>query len=74
MDYDNEDLDDFDEEYLDEEEFGPDDYGFIIGPDGTLKSIVYPEDLMEAPPEEVQLILRLYGIDDYETLDGRTLH
>lgn len=74
MDYNDQDLDDFDEEYLDEDEFGPDDYGFIIGPDGTLKSIVYPEDLMESPPEEVQLILRLYGIDDYETLEGRTLH
>lgn len=50
------------------------DYAFIISADGELKSIVYPEDLMEDPPEEIQLILQVFGIDSVETSDTRTLH
>lgn len=50
------------------------DYAFIVSADGELKSIVYPEDLMEEPPEEIQLILQIFGIDNVETSDTRTLH
>lgn len=56
------------------EEYSQDDFGFIIGPDGELKSIMYPEHLMEDPPEEIKLILQIFGIDDINTLEDRTLH
>jgi hypothetical protein len=57
-----------------EETYDPNDYGFIIGPDGELKSIMYPPDLMEDPPEEIKMILEIFGIDNFETLDHRVLH
>jgi hypothetical protein len=57
-----------------DDEYDPSDYGFIISSDGELKSIMYPENLMEEPPEEIKLIMKILGIPDIETLDNRTLH
>jgi hypothetical protein len=62
------------EEYQEDEEFHQDDFGFIIGPDGSLKSVMYPEHLMEDPPQEIQAILSVFGIDSFEELGNRTLH
>jgi len=61
------------EEY-DEEEYGADDFGFVLGPDGELKSFMIPEHLMDDPPEEVMMILSIFGIDDINELGNRTLH
>jgi hypothetical protein len=61
-------------EELDEEEHSIDDFEFIIDANGDLKSMVIPEHLMNDPPEEIQLIMRLYGIEDLNMLDNRTLH
>ena len=61
------------EEY-DEEEYGADDFGFVLGPDGELKSFMIPEHLMDDPPEEVMMILSIFGIDDINDLGNRTLH
>jgi hypothetical protein len=57
-----------------EDESSIDDFAFVIGPDGELKSMIIPEHLMDDPPEEVQLILKLFGIEDLNTLDDRILH
>lgn len=57
-----------------DDEIEPDDFGFIIGPDGELKSIMYPEHLMDDPPEEIKLILEIFGIDNIETIENRILH
>jgi hypothetical protein len=62
------------EEYEEEDTFCKDDFGFIIGPDGELKSIMYPAHLMDDPPEEIMMILQMFGIDDFQTLETRTLH
>lgn len=62
------------EEYNEESDFGRDDYGFIIGPDGDLKSIIMPEHLMEDPPEEIKLILSIFGIDNIHELENKPLH
>jgi hypothetical protein len=64
-------IDEFEE---DDDDFAPDDFGFIIGPDGELKSVMYPEHLMEDPPEEIKMILQIFGIDSIDTLENRTLH
>jgi len=61
-------------ELEEDDEHDPSDYGFIISADGELKSVMYPEDLMEEPPEEIQLILKLFGISSIDTTEGRTLH
>jgi len=62
------------EEFEETEDFGKDDYGFILGPDGELKTFMIPEHLMEDPPEEVLAILSIFGIDDIHDLEDRTLH
>jgi hypothetical protein len=63
-----------DELEIDENDTGPDDFTFVIGPDGSLKTMMIPGHLMEDPPEEVQLILNLFGIEDINTIDNRILH
>lgn len=50
------------------------DYGFILHPDGSLKSVMLPELLMEDPPEEIQLILKIYGISSIYDLVDTTVH
>jgi hypothetical protein len=59
---------------IEDSDTGPDDFQFVIGPDGELKSMTIPQHLMEDPPEEVQCILALFGIDDINDLDDRILH
>lgn len=62
------------DEIEEEDEFSADDFGFIIGPDGELKGMMIPDHLMEDPPEEVMQILKIFGIDDLNSVGDRTLH
>ena len=63
------------EETIDDDgEFIEGDYGFIISPDGELKSMMFPETLMEDPPKAIRKILKIFGIKDIHTLGGQTLH
>jgi hypothetical protein len=62
------------EEFIEDNDWSPDDFGFIIGPDGELKTLMIPEHLMDDPPEEVKIILELFGIDDIHDLENRKLH
>lgn len=62
------------EDFEDDDDFNPNDFGFIISETGELKSVMYPENLMEEPPEEIKKILRIFGIDDITEIDHRTLH
>jgi hypothetical protein len=52
------------------------DYGFVIGPDGKLKSVFLPETFELDPPREIQKILKIFGIKDVYQIDaeGHTLH
>ena len=58
----------------DDDEFIDGDYGFIITAAGDLKSVVYPEDLMDDPPTEIKKILRIFGIKNIHQFEPRTLH
>jgi hypothetical protein len=62
------------EDYEDDEDFTDEDYGFILGPDGELKSLMIPEDLMENPPKKVLKILKILGIKDIHDIEPKTLH
>jgi hypothetical protein len=62
------------EELEEDDDYDADDFSFIIGSDGELKSIMIPGHLMDDPPSEVQLILKIFGINDIHQLEGRTLH
>lgn len=57
-----------------DDDFETDDYGFIVSADGELKSVLFPENLMDDPPIEVQMILKIYGITNFNELENKTLH
>ena len=63
-----------DVEDQEDELIGQDDFVIVIGPDGELKNIMFPDSIEEGLPEEVELILQLYGIDDIDEADGQTIH
>lgn len=68
-------IDQNDEEVYDyDDEFGPGDFGFVIGADGELKSMMIPEDLMEDPPHSVKRIMKIFGIKDLQEVTIKTLH
>ena len=56
-----------------QEELGENDYGFVVGADGELKSVFVPSTDLETPiPNNVLEILKMFGIQD---MGGqRTLH
>lgn len=56
-----------------QEELGENDYGFVVGADGELKSVFVPSADIETPiPNNVLEILKMFGIHN---MGGqRTLH
>lgn len=59
---------------IDDDDFDEGDYGFIIGANGELKTMMLPEDLMDDPPIEVKRILKIFGIRNIHQIEPRTLH
>lgn len=69
---DQENIEDFDDdEYEDIDET---DFAFVVSADGSLKSLMIPENLMENPPKEIVKILKIFGIKDIHLLEPKTLH
>ena len=62
------------EEYEEHDTDAAEDFTFVIGPDGELKSFSVPQHLMEDPPEPVQLILELFGIENIHELGQKIIH
>lgn len=54
-------------------DIGDDDYGFILGPNGELKSVFLPDDTSRVP-KKVKRLLKMFGIHDIDQLDNTTLH
>jgi len=65
-------IEEFDEE--NEDDYDPEDFGFIISADGSLKSVMLPETFMGDPPTEVKRILKIFGIKNIDNLIAPTLH
>jgi hypothetical protein len=63
-----------DQEDDEDDELEDGDYGFIIGPDGELKTLMIPEDLMGDPPNSVKRILKIFKIESLHHIEPRTLH
>lgn len=61
-------------EELDDNDLDMDDFGFIIGADGNLKSVMFPDKLMDDPPLEVLMILKIFGIENIEDVEIKTIH
>jgi hypothetical protein len=62
-----------DEDFADDEEITDADYGFIIGPDGELKSMFMPDDPMQPIPDTVLTIMEMFGIEDSDITDSITI-
>lgn len=54
-------------------DIGEDDYGFVIGPNGELKSVFLPPDTSKVP-KKVKRLLKIFGVHDIDQLNGYTLH
>ena len=61
-------------EYEETDEDSVDDFTFVLHSDGSLKSFAIPQHLMYELPEEVQLILELFGIDNIDKLNNQVIH
>lgn len=58
-----------------DQEITDDDYGFIFGPDGELKSVFLPDNVPFKTPKNISKILKMFGINDLENIDNtQTLH
>lgn len=55
-------------------EISDEDYGFILGPNGELKSVFLPDSLPFKTPKNIAKIFKMFGITDPEQLDNTTLH
>jgi hypothetical protein len=62
------------EDGLHEEDLGEEDYGFILGPDGELKSIFLPNCMPDEVPEKIAQIFRIFGYSDPDQFGDETLH
>jgi hypothetical protein len=62
------------DEYEETNEDAADDFTFTLGSDGRLKSFSIPQHFMDNMPDEVQMILELFGIDDIHELHNKTIH
>jgi hypothetical protein len=59
----------------DDSVFGEDDYVFVLGPDGKLKTAMIPEATTFESPENVIKILTIFGMCDVDNMHGNaTLH
>ena len=65
-------------EYDDRTEFtvADSDFGFLIDNEGNLKTVFGPNELFDDPPESVQKILDMFGVDSAELImrSGATIH
>ena len=57
-----------------ENEIRDDDYVFVIRADGTLKTVMMPEENAVDTPDEIQRILSVYNMDLAELAEPRVLH
>lgn len=61
------------EDGLYDTEIEDDDYGFILGPNGELKSVFLPENIPFELPEKLAKLFELFGITD-PNQTNTTLH
>jgi len=57
-----------------EGDLGEEDYGFVVGPDGELKSIIVPEVVPFKTSKKIQKIFKMFGITDPGQIGNSTLH
>jgi len=68
-----EEQEDFDLHDAYEDELTDQDYGFVLSPDGELKSVFVPHDMMDIP-DKVKSIFSMFGIEDPHMVKVHSVH
>lgn len=55
-------------------EVGEEDYCFIVGPNGDLKTIFMPDSIPFTTPKKLTKLFKMFGIQDPEKLGNDTIH
>jgi len=63
-------LDNTSEEHDEYDEISDEDYGFVIGPDGELKSVFLPVEYTADIPDTVRQVFKIFGFNDADDIDG----
>jgi hypothetical protein len=62
-----EDTDDYDD-------LSPEDYVFIVGPDGKMKSVIFPPEDEFEYSQGLKEVFSMFGVEDPNLLLGQTIH
>jgi len=62
------------EDGLHESDIGEEDYGFVVGPDGELKSVFVPDVVPFKTSKKIQKIFKMFGISDPGQIGNSTVH
>lgn len=54
----------YEEAYLDDQDIGEDDYGFVFDADGNVKFVFVPDNLPFKPPKTITKIMKVLGVTD----------
>lgn len=59
----------YEEAYLDDQDIGEDDYGFVFDADGNVKFVFVPDNLPFKPPKTILKIMKILGVTDLSQFD-----
>ena len=54
----------YEEAYLDDQDIGEDDYGFVFDAEGNVKFVFVPDNLPFKPPKTILKIMKILGVTD----------
>jgi len=54
----------FEETYIEDQDIGDDDYGFVFDGEGNIKYVFVPDNLPFKPPKNIVRIMKILGVTD----------
>jgi hypothetical protein len=54
----------FEETYIEDQDIGDDDYGFVFDGEGNIKYVFVPDNLPFKPPKNIAKIMKILGVTD----------
>jgi hypothetical protein len=54
----------FEETYIEDQDIGDDDYGFVFDGEGNIKYVFVPDNLPFKPPKNIARIMKILGVTD----------
>jgi len=59
----------YEEAYLDDQDIGEDDYGFVFDAEGNVKFVFVPDSMPFKPPKTILKIMKILGVTDLSQFD-----